>query len=189
MLANADCAFFRVGESTPERLDARSPNLAVLAGGQVDGDKLGIRSQGGDAYFLQRFALLPHGPYSQLAAMKAALEQQNPFVVGAVTGGAESPYPPERFSLVEISAPEALLWALKPAEEGIGAGVIARIWNQSDAPMQATLTLRAPGWTTSDARRCTHLETDLEGLKPEAGAVPVAMNRQGMATVRLIRER
>jgi alpha-mannosidase len=188
-LANADCAFFKAGESTPERLDAGSPNLAVLAGGQVDGPKLGIRSQGGDAYFLQRFALLPHGPYRQLAAMKAALEQQNPFVVGAVTGGAESPYPPERFSLVELSTPDALLWALKPAEEGIGAGVIARLWNQSDAAAPATLVLRAPGWTTAEARRCTHLETDLEGITIEAGAVPVTLARQGLATVRLLRQR
>jgi alpha-mannosidase len=188
-LANADCAFFKLGESTPDRLDAGSPNVAVLAGGQVDGGKLGIRSQGGDEYFLQRFALLPHGPYNPVAAMKAALEQQNPLVVGPVTGGATSPYPPDRFALVEISKPEALLWALKPAEEGIAAGVIARIWNPSGAPVNATIALRAPGWTTSEARRCTHLETDLEALQLEGGSVPVALKRQGMTTVRLIRER
>jgi alpha-mannosidase len=188
-LANADCAFFKLGDSNPERLDAGSPNVAVLAGGQVDGPKLGIVSQDGDTYFLQRFALVPHGPYNQMAAMKAALEHQNPFVVGAVTGGSASPYPPDRFAFVEISKPEALLWALKPAEEGIGAGVIARIWNQSGAPVQATLAVRAPGWTTSEARRCTHIETDLEGIRIEGGNVPVTLNRQGLATVRLLRER
>ncbi len=42
------------------RLDTSTPQISVLAGGQVDGPQLGIPVQGGDSRFLQRFALTVH---------------------------------------------------------------------------------------------------------------------------------
>ena len=92
-LANADCAFARLGQSTATNLDTATPQINVLAGGQVDGSWLGIRGQNGATHFLQRFALRPHGAYDQTAAMKFALESQNPLVTAPIIGITNSPYP------------------------------------------------------------------------------------------------
>ena len=47
-LSNADCYFMQLGTSTTSSLDTGTPQLQVLAGGQVDGTSLGIPNQGGD---------------------------------------------------------------------------------------------------------------------------------------------
>jgi hypothetical protein len=47
-----------------------------------------------------------------------------------------------------------LLWALKPAEEGIAEGIIARVWNQSSDARSFSLAL-ATG--IAGARRTTHI--------------------------------
>ncbi len=182
-LSNWDCAFVRLGRSTPAVLDTATAQLNVLAGGQVDGDQLGIRNQNGAGHFLQRFALRAHGGHDPVAAMRFALEHQNPPVTGIVTGPGDAPLPAGSYSLLTVSDPRVLLWAVKPAEEGIDRGVIARLWNVSDAPAAATLTL-APGLAA--ARRTTHLETDLEPAVLDGAAVLTAtFARQQIQTYRL----
>ncbi len=182
-LSNWDCAFMRLGKSTPDSLDTATAQLNVLAGGQVDGDQLGIRNQNGATYFLQRFALRPHRGYDAVAAMRFALEHQNPPATGTVAGPIEAALPADSFSLLTVSNPDVLLWALKPAEEGIGHGIIARLWNVSDAPAAATLAV-ASGLAA--ARRTTHLETDLEPVSLNAtAALPTTFSRQQLQTYRL----
>src|SRR6185295_15782520 len=98
---------------------------------QVDGPGLGINNQGGDTQFLDRFALRTHGPYDPVAAMQLALEHQNPLVAFRIPVGGGSEMPQDRKSFLYVDPP-ALLWALKPADDGIGNGVIVRVWNVSD---------------------------------------------------------
>ncbi len=62
-LSNPDLAFARLGNSTAASLDTATPQINLLAGGQVDGRSLGIHDQNGASYFLQRFALRAHGEY------------------------------------------------------------------------------------------------------------------------------
>ncbi len=183
-LSNADLAFARLGRSTPDRLDTATPQIHALAGGQIDGPALGIRGQNGATYFLQRFALRPHGGYDQVAAMKFALEHQNPFVTGALLGGASGPFPADTFSLLTVSDPGVLLWAVKPADDGADRGVIARLWNLADAPATALLAF-TPGLAA--AHRTTHIETDLEtvALAPST-ALPATFARQQLQTYRLV---
>src|SRR2546426_11253951 len=88
--------------------------------------------------------------------MKFALEHQNALVTDLITGGGA--LPEKSFSLLKISNPNMLLWALKPAEEGVTNGVIARIWNLSNEPQRFTLVL-ATG--LASAKQATHIETDL----------------------------
>ncbi len=183
-LSNPDLAFAKLGRSTITELDPTTPQLHLLAGGQIDGPNLGIRAQNGATYFLQRFALRPHGAYDQVAAMRFALEHQNPFVTGALTGPATGPFPADTFSLLTVTDPNVLLWAVKPAEEGIDRGVIARLWNVSDAPATATISLSSG---LAGAQRTTHLETDLEALAIDAaGAIHVNFARQQLQTYRLL---
>jgi alpha-mannosidase len=183
---NADCAFVKLGRSTSAELDTATAQLNVLAGGQVDGPALGIPGQHGATLFLQRFALRGHGAYDPVAAMKFALEQQNPFVAGEVIGEkVTAPLPPDTFSLLTVSNPNVLLWALKPAEEGIARGLIARLWNVSDAPATATIAL-ASG--LSSAQHTTHIETDLEPVPlTTARSLDATFARQQLQTFRLLR--
>ena len=183
-LSNPDLAFAKLGNSTVTTLDTTTPQINVLAGGQVDGRALGVRGQNGQTRFLQRFALRPHGGYDPAAAMRFALDHQNPLVASAVVSAKKFPthYPETTYSLLSVSAPNVLLWAVKPAEDGIGKGVAVRLWNLSDKPATATVGF-APGIVA--ARRTTHVETDLEPLSPADGAVAATFTRQQLQTYRL----
>jgi alpha-mannosidase len=185
-LSNADCYFMKLGNSSDTttgdgQLDEDTPQIQVLVGGREGGAKLpgtGIFNQGGDTHFLQRFALQTHDAYNPVAAMKFALEHQNPLVTGIVTGG--SGYPEASYSLVTVSDPNVLLWALKPAEEGIGRGIIARVWNLSTSPTSFSLgMLSGPifgAWHT------THIETPLEGAIVTNGALSASLAANQLKT-------
>ena len=177
-LSNLDLYFMQVGNSTASSLDAGTPLVKVLAGGQVDGTSLGIPNQGGDSSFLQRFALTSHGDYDPVSAMKFALEHENAFVTGAVTGGFA--YPEQTFSFLSISDPGTLLWALKPAEDGVSSGLVVRMWNLSESP--ATPTVRLAYDTIAAASRLSHVETFEEDATVSAGALVASLAGSQMRT-------
>ena len=182
-LSNADLAFAKLGRSTFDRLDTTTPQINALAGGQIDGPGLGIRGQNGATHFLQRFALRAHGGYDQVAAMKFALEHQNPFPTGGLIGRDSGLFPADTYSLLEVSDPNVLLWAVKPADDGPAHGVIARLWNLADSPVRASFTF-TPGLAA--AHRTTHVETDLAVVSlTAADAVPADFMRQQLQTFRL----
>jgi alpha-mannosidase len=180
-LSNADCYFMKLGSSTSGSLDTSTSQFSVLAGGRVANGGNGLPGQGGDTHFLQRFALQTHDAYSPVTAMKFALEHQNPLVTGAVTGG--SVYPETSYSLVTISNPNVLLWALKPAEEGVAAGIIARVWNLSTSSTSFSLELSSGPIVT--AWHTTHLETPLESATVDGGALSADIAANQLKTFRL----
>ncbi len=182
-LSNADCAFMKYGNSTTTALDGVTPQLSVLVGGQVDGPKLGIPEQGGEEAITQRFALQSHEAWSATQAMKFALEHQNPIVAGPIAGDGDA-LPEDSYSLLEVSNPDILLWALKPSEEGVGHGVIARFWNLSPAAASGSVTF---AWKPGAAAQATHIETDLRRVDLRAGALPLTFQAQQLQTFRLMR--
>lgn len=184
-LSNPDLAFAKLGYSDVTHLDSDTPQINVLAGGQVDGRNLGIRDQNGADRFLQRFALRAHTGYDQPAAMRFALEHQNPLVAAPVISDdrAKTPYPETTYSLLSISDPNVLLWALKPAEEGINQGIVARLWNLAEAPAKTTLVFTP---ALDSAQRTTHIETNLETVPLTADAkLSADFARQQIKTYRL----
>jgi alpha-mannosidase len=183
-VSNWDSPFLQAGNSTTSVLDGSTPSFRAVVGMQVDGATYGMPSQGGDSRFLTRFALRTHSAYDQAAAMRMALEHQNPLVAARVTGGPGSPLPATTWSLVSLPSPDVLLWALKPAEEGIASGVIARVWNLADGPR--TLQLSMPSYGLTQARTTTHLETDTGDATLVAGAVQADLARQQLRTFRLL---
>ncbi len=178
-LSSADCCFFRLGESTPGRLDTKTPRLRVLAGGQVDGPGLGIPAQDGDERFLQRFALRGHGAYDEAAAMRFALEHQNP-PVGVWLGEGGADLPAEGFSLVRVADPDVLLWALKPAEDDPAGAVVARLWNLGGEPASAGLQWR--GGELAGAERITHIETPEGPARVGDGVLGDRLAAHGMSS-------
>jgi alpha-mannosidase len=180
-LSNADCYFMRLGNSTSESLDTMTPQISPLAGGQVDGTTLGILSQGGDSHFMQRFALQTHDAFDPASAMRFSLEHQNPLVTGTVSGGKF--YPETSFSLLTISDPHVLLWALKPAEDGMDKGVVARLWNFSAEPRRFALR-PAIRWL-ADAMHLSHIETPIGPATVADGALQDRLAGQQLKTYAL----
>lgn len=180
-LSNIDCCFMKLGASAVSFFDATASSLSVLSGGQVDGTNLGIQNQGGDSYFLQRFALKTHGSYDETAAMKFALEHANPLVAETVTGG--SLLPATVYSFLSISHPDVLAWAVKPAEEGVlSAGIVVRVWNMGSA---GQFSLSLPGREITSALRTTHIETPLAEAGVSGGVLSSAIPPRGMLTFSL----
>jgi len=156
-LSNADCYFMKYGNSTPGSLDTSTPQISVLAGGQTDGINLGIRNQGGDSIFTQRFAIGTHAnAFNAVLSMKFSMEHQNPLIGGKVFTG--SFYPETEYSFLTVSDPNVLLWSVKPAEDDISSGVVTRLWNLSDTNLQGYIHFSD---SIIEAKEITHVETDL----------------------------
>jgi len=154
-ISSPDLSFMRRGSSSTSYLDAQTPQLSLLAGGQVDGPSLGIPNQGGDAYFLQRFGLETHGDFDAVEAMRFALEHQNPLTAGEITGGTE--LPARSLSLFSSSNPGVFLWAVKPAEDTAAGGIVVRFWNQTGD--ETTFDLNPGVYEILSARRTSLIET------------------------------
>lgn len=179
-LTAGDAYFMRLGRSRADFLDTATPQISVLAAGNVsDGNVPTV----GDAAFSTGFSLRPHGARDLTAAMRTALEQQNPALVGAVTGDGTAPYPAAGFSMLGVSNPNVLVWAVKPAEEARG-GVILRVWNQAGTDQALTVTPGA-GIALSAARRVTHIETDIGAATVTGGALAAVVGHDRMETYRL----
>jgi alpha-mannosidase len=166
-LSNADGSFMRWGHSTIRELDTQTPRLSVLAGGRIDGP--GFSDQGGDERFVQRFALRTHGDYDPYDAMRFALEHQNPLVAGKVTPAGR--YPAQQGSLLKTLPRPLVLWAVKPAEEGINKGVIVRIWNLSGQAATGRIDMAFP---VRAANETSHIETDIGAV--DASGKPLSLN-------------
>jgi alpha-mannosidase len=180
-LSNADCAFLKLGNSALANLDTKTPQLSVLAGGQVDGDKLGIMNQGGDSLFTQRFALGTYASYDAAAAMRFSLEHQNPLVAGIVRG-TETLYPENTYSFLTLSDPNVLLWCLKPAEDGPAQAVTARVWNFSNTTSRVKISFNPQ---ITRAYQATHLETDLRNASIVNGSLQELVGHHQIKTFRV----
>ena len=171
-LSNTDDAFMKLGHSRMvdgvAQLDTETPQISVLAGGQVDGPTLGIPNQGGDTHFLQRFALHAQANFNAASSMRLSLEDQNPLVVGEVTGG--TAYPATSFSFLQTSNPDVLLWALKPHEDGIKHGLVTRFWNLSPDAQKSTVSVTGG---IMSAAKSTHIETNAAPVKLTANGLSV----------------
>lgn len=165
-ISNADCHFMQIGNSSSTFLDTSTPTIHALAGGQVDGPGLGIPSQGGDSSFLQRFALRTgSGAFDSQSAFRFSLEHQNPLLARRLGNG--TPVSGTSVSSVSISNPKILLWAMKPAEDGLEGQIVLRLMNTSSSAEQATIQF--PSTELLSVSNATHIET-------ETSTIPVANN-------------
>ena len=119
--------------------------------------------------------------FDQTTAMKFSLEHQNPLVAGMIegTGTQTRAYPANSFSYLNITNPNVLLWSLKPAEDGINRGIVARVWNQSNSPATYQLSLSQP---ITSAERTTHIETTIAPGTVTSGVLNASINQQQIQT-------
>jgi len=189
-ISNLDCSFFKLGRSSVYTLDENASQLSALAGGRVDrkwedGGYLGFPNQNGETSFKYHFALTSHqASFDAVGSMKFSLEHQNPLVTGEVSGG-KSASKQNEYSLLTVSDPNVLLWSVKPSEEGMGNGLIARFWNMGSAKSNPEISLShhiGSAWQT------THIETNENQLKPLNGNLSVSFNPYQIKTFRLLPE-
>ncbi len=183
-ISNADGNFMQVGNSTTNFLDENIAQIKLLLGGQMDKSVgLGIYNQGGDSIFTQTIALQPHSnTFNKTQSMKFALEHQTPFVTAFINGGNE--LPANSYSFLQINNNDVLLWALKPAEDGIAkAGVVARFWNMGEQNTPVTISTNN---NLKSATKCTHIETDIEKEIIIKNKINTSFNLQEMKTWKLM---
>jgi len=154
----------------------------LLGGRDLNESPCAIADQGGESAFSRRFALQAHDAYDQVAPMRFALEHQNPLITGQVSG-TDAAYPADNFSLLTISDSNVLLWALKPADDGIAVGVIARVWNLAGSA--STFALSLPNNTLLSAAHTTHIETPLTNLPLTNGTLSDTLQPQQIKTYAL----
>ena len=161
-----------------------------MAGGQVDGPGLGIRNQGGDKEFTQRFAIHvgDSAEFDPVKAMRWSMEHSNPLVAVKVAGNAdaEGALPAANYSLLNEPNNQdssVLLWALKPSEEGVDQGIIARSWNVSDQRVVSRFGLA----DLKQAHHTSHIETDGEAIDVNNQSAEVKFAPQQMRSIRLKR--
>lgn len=180
IISNRDAYFMKPGKSTVNRLDDTTAQINVLAAGQIDAS-LGIINQDGDVYFENFLAIKPHaGRFDAGVAMRFSLQHQNPLIAQKITGG--NGYEGNSFSLLTVSDPDVVVWALKPAEEGIGNGIIVRVWNVANTDKAITISAMAP---IAKAFGITHIETDDSEIQVRDGKLATTIGHNRMQTFRL----
>ena len=181
-VSNADCSFMKLGTSELDMLDTKTPQFSILAGGQVDGKGLGILNQGGDSLFTQRFALGTHTAYAAAFSMRFALEHQNPFVSGVVSGE-NGKLPESNYSFLEIENSNVLLWSLKPSEDGSEKGFVARFWNMENQQQATKISFSKP---IASAFLTSHIETDISEAFVSDGILNEKIGKNQIRTYRIL---
>ncbi|MCB9274522.1 MAG: T9SS type A sorting domain-containing protein [Lewinellaceae bacterium] len=183
VLSNQGAGFMKLGNSSLNFLDENASQANVLIGGRMGGSGPGFENQDGLTSFRNSFALRTRqGAFDAASDMRFALEHQNR-LVARMLDNQEGPLPNTFFSLLNMSAPDVLLWALKPAEEGItDGGLIVRMWNLSAQSQTNTASFSGE---VSGAWKTTHLETDIGPAAINQGGLQATIGQQAMATFRL----
>ena len=181
IISNRDAYLMKTGNSTVTALDCTTPQIRVLAGGQIDAPDLGIVNQDGDSYFEDWLALHPdRNGFNAARAMKFSLEHQNPLVAGKVTG--QSGSYGSKFSLFTISNSDILMWSLKPAEEGIENGIILRVWNMDNQDNDCIISSAFP---IIKCKVTSHIETDISDIIPQDGQLKAVIGHNRLQTFRI----
>ncbi len=126
------------------------------------------------------YALVPHaGSWQEAQTFRAGLEFDNPLQVSSV-----QQHPgklPKKWGLLEISAPDAVLSALMPAEDG--HGVIARVYEAAGQPA-ANVKMHFAS-SIADAAEVNLMEEKLRSLPIKSNSIDFDLRPFEIKTFRL----
>ncbi|MFN8545787.1 MAG: glycosyl hydrolase-related protein [Candidatus Binatia bacterium] len=181
-LSNWDAFAMSVGSSTPSTFDLPSSRLRVLATGEPSG--AGINAQAGDHYFLTRFAVRgASGGWSGPDAMRTALAHQNPLRAIALARNQAGQLTAATGSFLSVSAPNVVVTAFKPAEEG-DRGLVVRLWET--AGTATSFTIATGPFQPTQAWVVSLNETDLGPASVSAGAISAAIGANQIMAFRFV---
>jgi hypothetical protein len=181
VLSNWDAFAMQVNDSTNSDFDLNGDTVHVVVTERVPGAAIG--DQGGDAFFLNRFALAGiAGAFDGAEAMRTALAHQNPLHAVALPRNHDGQLDGTSGSLLSIDAEDVVVTAFKPAEDP-GAGFIVRLWELGGTA--ATVDIDASGLDPVRARATSLVETDVSSAPLANGVISEAVDANAMATIRI----
>ena len=186
-LSNWDASFMRVGNSTVTDFDLTRPEVNVLAVGNPVlgyGPDGGNTFQGGDSYFLTRLALHgASGPYSGPQAMRLALVHQNALRAIPLPRNQNGPLSAQTGSFLSLSAPNVVVTAFKPVEEG-ERGVLVRVWELGG--VATNFTIDASAFAPTAAFETSLIETDLASAPLSNGVISASIGANEIKAYRFV---
>ena len=183
-LSNWDASFMRVGNSTYSAFDLSRPEVNILGVGNPHlygpdascptvGGPCDTQQQAGDTYFLTQLALQGSASaYSGAQAMRMALAHQNPLRTLALARNQAGPLSDPTASFLSVSAPNVVVTAFKPAEEG-ERGIVVRLWEL--AGQYTDFTIDASAFIPTAAFQVSLVETDVAAASMNNGLISASI--------------
>ena len=114
-LSNSDCAFMKLGDSYiaegVSHLDTSTPQIQVLAGGQIDAPPGGYPEAGRRVALFAAIRTADPQRFQPVGGDEVLLRTSEP--AGCRVGAGRQGHPETSYSLLTISNPEVLLWSLR----------------------------------------------------------------------------
>jgi len=181
-LSNWDAFAMRVGHSTETTFDLSTPEVSILALGNLAYG--GITDQGGDSYFEQRFALQGGaGPVTNSQAMQMSLAHQNPLQAIALPRNQSGPLVAPIASFLSVDAPNVVVTAFKPADEG-NRGWVVRLWELDGAGTQ--FNIDASAFSPTAAYEVSLIETDVAPVALKDGVIRATIDANQIKAYRFV---
>jgi alpha-mannosidase len=182
VLSNRDAYAMQVNDSTNATFDLTGDEIRVVVTEQASG--AGTSNQGGDDFFLNRFALRGiDAPWNGTEAMRTALAHQNPLHVVGLPRNQSGPLTDPVAGLVSIDDGDIVVTAFKPAEDP-GAGFVIRVWELGGEPR--SFGVDASGLQAVQAWHTSLVETDIAPAGIGSGTIRASIDANEIKTYRFI---
>ncbi|PWB78379.1 MAG: hypothetical protein C3F15_01915 [Holophagae bacterium] len=181
VLSNWDAYAMKLNDSTDSSFDLTGDTVHVVV--MEQGPGAGTPDQGGDSFFLNRFALrgVADG-FDAADAMRTALAHQNPLHVIALPRNQEGPLSAPSAGLLTVDAGNVVVTAFKPAED-LWQGYVVRLWELGGAP--TVVEIDGSDMGILKAWRSSLIETDTGGAPTTGGVVQATVDASEIQTFRL----
>ncbi len=181
VLSNWDAFAMQVNDSTNDEFDLTGDRVHVIVMERQSG--AGTADQGGDDFFLNRFAIRGvSGAFNAAEAMRTSLAHQNPFYVVSLPRGQNGPISTPTGGLLTIDASNAVVTAFKPAEDE-DAGFLVRLWELNGKG--TTVGISASGIGAQSAWQTSLVETDWTPVLVQNGTVQNRIDANEMRAFRI----
>jgi alpha-mannosidase len=180
VLSNWDAYAMQVNDSSNSTFDLTGDEVNVVVMEQARG--AASSDQGGDDFFLNRFALRRvEGPFDGAEAMRTAMAHQNPFHSVALPRNQTGPLRDATAALLSIDVNDVVVTAFKPAEDS-RAGYIVRMWELGG--QERTVLIDASAIDPSRAWQTSLVETDISTASMTDGVIFTSIGANEIATYR-----
>jgi hypothetical protein len=180
VLSNWDAYAMQVNDSTNSTFDLTGDEVHVVV--MEQGSGAGTSNQGGDDYFLNRFALRGmEGTFDGAEDMRTALAHQNPLHAIALPRSQNGLLTDASAGMLSIDSDDVVVTAFKPAEDD-GAGFVVRLWELAGSA--ASFTIDASAMIPMRAWRTSLIETDRSLVSVSRGFISSAIDANEIRTFR-----
>jgi alpha-mannosidase len=182
VLSNWDAYAMKLNDSTDSSFDLTGDTVHVVV--MEQGWGAGTADQGGDSFFLNRFALRgAEGTFDAAEAMRTALAHQNPLHVIALPQNQDGPLTAPSGGLLAVDDDNVVVTAFKPAEDP-WQGYVVRLWELGGAP--TSLHIDATAMNARNAWRSSLIESDLAPNAVPGGVISATLDANAIQTYRFV---